>query len=253
LLDAFNPISPGTLVWPIWRQVSIVLGCPHVGLAEIVVSKPGGAAQDWHFDGTGVTLQIALTDIDEEKGPTEVLPRPLASEYVSCMMDAATTIPNRLASNAFHRPRYDLTTIGLVAIWSALRPMLDVGRARFLIERIGLPPPVVRLLSSQGVATLYDSAMVHRGGLNNGLDDRPILAVHMRNDMHFGPANVTDEARWSGRDRNEHYQKRCCNKKPGASSLVTMFALQNLFVYFSYAYVFIIEGIYSYRHKSAYP
>eukprot|EP00566_Odontella_aurita_P010528 CAMPEP_0113559818 /NCGR_PEP_ID=MMETSP0015_2-20120614/19101_1 /TAXON_ID=2838 /ORGANISM="Odontella" /LENGTH=382 /DNA_ID=CAMNT_0000461483 /DNA_START=386 /DNA_END=1534 /DNA_ORIENTATION=- /assembly_acc=CAM_ASM_000160 len=179
---------------PIWRQVSDSLGFSNVGLAEIVVSKSGGEAQDWHFDGAGVTLQVALVDINEEQGPTEVLPRPLSSEYVSCMTDSDASISDRLTSNAIHRPAYDLCTIGLVALWSVIRPLLDVKRARFVIEHIGLPPPVVRLLAPLGVATLYNAAMVHRGGQNKDTANRPILAVHMRGAGDYGPAAIPEKA-----------------------------------------------------------
>lgn len=187
-LDSIFHSGASSFGKPVWRQVANDLGWSQVGLAEIVVSQPGGAAQDWHFDGIGVTLQVALIDINQDQGPTEVIPRPLPSEYVSCMVDDGASMTDRLASNVFHRPGYDIVTILLVTLWGILRPILDVSRARFLIEHIGLPPPVVRLLAPLGVATLYDAAMVHRGGQNHAALDRPILAVHLRGSGVYGPA-----------------------------------------------------------------
>ena len=44
-----------------WRGWAAELGAPTVSLAEVVTSLPGGAPQTWHFDGHGVTLQLALS------------------------------------------------------------------------------------------------------------------------------------------------------------------------------------------------
>ena len=65
-----------------WRSIAATRGYGHLALAEVVTSMPGGSEQRWHFDGEGVTAQIALVPIGDAQGPTEVTPRPMASEFV---------------------------------------------------------------------------------------------------------------------------------------------------------------------------
>ena len=199
-----------------WRAIASQCGYSHMALAEVVTSLPGGSEQRWHFDGEGVTAQIALVRVGDAQGPTEVAPRALArefvrnSEFVSSLSSslaggelgapAAIDVLSRalrrlpdLARTAPQRPLYDLTTGAHAAAWAALRPLLGAldaptreRVARQLIEA-GLTPPVVRLTADVGCLTLYDSRMVHRGGRNVGETERPILAVHLRaNGREYG-------------------------------------------------------------------
>ena len=204
-----------------WRSIAATRGYGHLALAEVVTSMPGGSEQRWHFDGEGVTAQIALVPIGDAQGPTEVTPRPMASEFVdnsefvsgisaalqdgsgSFDADSALSALQRLPKLALaapQRPLYDVITGLHAAAWSALRPALNAlatvdesaseRLARQLIEG-GLTPPVVHLTADVGCLTLYDSAMVHRGGRNTGATARPILAVHLRAGSEYGPGEDT--------------------------------------------------------------
>ena len=195
-----------------WREVASRRGYSHLALAEVVTSLPGGSPQRWHFDGEGVKAQIALTPITQEQGPTELAPRVLPGWYVreseflagaitadDSPLDVASRLLPRLpdlVKMAARRPLYDLTSAAHAAAWAALRPALlavaaiDEQASAALAAAIvssGLTPPVVRLEADVGSLTLYDSAMVHRGGANVGERPRPILAVHVRADGDYGP------------------------------------------------------------------
>ena len=133
-----------------------------IGLAELVVSLPGGSAQRWHYDGVGATAQVACCDIDETLGPTELVPRILPPDYVYGRSRAA-------------RGPYDLTTLFSRIGWVFLRPF-----AANLIESRTLLPATVRLCGAAGDVVVYDAAMFHRGGANRAAVARPILAIHVR-------------------------------------------------------------------------
>ncbi len=55
-----------------WRAIAEDRGYARLALAEVVTSLPGGAEQRWHFDGEGITAQIALVPIGEAQGPTQI-------------------------------------------------------------------------------------------------------------------------------------------------------------------------------------
>ena len=179
-----------------WRGWAAELGAPTVSLAEVVTSLPGGAPQTWHFDGHGVTLQLALCRIGLAEGPTEVRPRAFSESYVDVMTQQAADAgvaadPSHVAALAralAERVGYELTTAAHEAIWAAARPLLRRREAAEALRR-GLlpPPPVVRMAAGAGDLTLYDAAMQHRGGANRGATARPILAVHMRRGEGYGP------------------------------------------------------------------
>ena len=133
-----------------------------IGLAELVVSLPGGSAQRWHYDGVGATAQVACCDIDETLGPTELVPRILPPDYVYGRSRAA-------------RGPYDLTTLFSRIGWVFLRPF-----AASLIKSRTLLPATVRLCGAAGDVVVYDAAMFHRGGANRADVARPILAIHVR-------------------------------------------------------------------------
>ena len=179
-----------------WRGWAAELGAPTVSLAEVVTSLPGGAPQTWHFDGHGVTLQLALCRIGLAEGPTEVRPRAFSESYVDVMTQQAADAgvaadPSHVAALAralAERVGYELTTAAHEAIWAVARPLLRRAAAAEALRR-GLlpPPPVVRMAAGAGDLTLYDAAMQHRGGANSGATARPILAVHMRRGEGYGP------------------------------------------------------------------
>ena len=133
-----------------------------IGLAELVVSLPGGSAQRWHYDGVGATAQVACCDISVKLGPTELVPRILPPDYVHGRSRAA-------------RGPYDLTTLLSRVGWVFLRPF-----AASLIESRTLLPATVRLCGAAGDVVVYDAAMFHRGGANRAAAARPILAIHVR-------------------------------------------------------------------------
>ena len=179
-----------------WRGWAAELGAPTASLAEVVTSLPGGAPQTWHFDGHGVTLQLALCRIGLAEGPTEVRPRAFSESYVDVMTQQAAdagvaadpSLVAALARALAERVGYELTTAAHEAIWAAARPLLRRAAAAEALRR-GLlpPPPVVRMAAGAGDLTLYDAAMQHRGGANRGETARPILAVHMRRGEGYGP------------------------------------------------------------------
>ena len=133
-----------------------------IGLAELVVSLPGGSAQRWHYDGVGATAQVACCDISVKLGPTELVPRILPPDYVHGRSRAA-------------RGPYDLTTLLSRVGWVFLRPF-----AAKLIKSRTLLPATVRLCGAAGDVVVYDAAMFHRGGANRADVARPILAIHVR-------------------------------------------------------------------------
>lgn len=188
----------GELLAVPWLEACERLGARHLALAEAVVSFPGGAAQEWHYDGGGVTLQLALSDVQAVNGPTELTPRALSPGYVAMMMqpdelarrawetvrEAPLQLPARAARawlTAIDRPLYDAVTGAHALAWAVLRPHVTRQRATQLLER-GLLPPVVHLTAEVGLLTAYDAAMIHRGGRNGGDAPRPILAIHMRDE-----------------------------------------------------------------------
>ena len=166
----------------------------------------------WHLAAQGVTAQIALVPIGDAEVTTsngvEFVDNSGFVSGISAKMAVAPSMRTRwratrlpkLALAAPQRPLYDVIT-GLHAdAWSALRPALNAlatvdesaseRLARQLIEG-GLTPPVVHLTADVGCLTLYDSAMVHRGGRNTGATARPILAVHLRAGSEYGPGEDT--------------------------------------------------------------
>jgi hypothetical protein len=200
----------GSGMRPCWRELTRRLGASHFALAEAVVSLPGGSSQEWHFDGGGVTLQLALADVEEVNGPTELTPRGLSSAYVDLMTNRdaffgevlqmlrlqPSELPAKVGrgwATAMERPLYDVLT-GLQGLaWSVLRPRVSREQAAWLIE-LGLLPPVVRLTADAGLLTAYDASMIHRGGENRGATPRPILAIHMRDaSAGYGPAPTSKD------------------------------------------------------------
>ena len=133
-----------------------------IGLAELVVSLPGGSAQRWHYDGVGATAQVACCDISVKLGPTELVPRILPPDYVH-------------GRSRVSRGPYDVTTLFSRIGWVFLRPF-----AATLIESRTLLPATVRLCGAAGDVVVYDAAMFHRGGANRAAAARPILAIHVR-------------------------------------------------------------------------
>ena len=133
-----------------------------IGLAELVVSLPGGSAQRWHYDGVGATAQVACCDISVKLGPTELVPRILPPDYVH-------------GRSRVSRGPYDVTTLFSRIGWVFLRPF-----AAKLIESRTLLPATVRLCGAAGDVVVYDAAMFHRGGANRAAAARPILAIHVR-------------------------------------------------------------------------
>ena len=133
-----------------------------IGLAELVVSLPGGSAQRWHYDGVGATAQVACCDISVKLGPTELVPRILPPAYVH-------------GRSRVSRGPYDLTTLFSRIGWVFLRPF-----AANLIESRTLLPATVRLCGAAGDVVVYDAAMFRRGGANRAAVARPILAIHVR-------------------------------------------------------------------------
>ena len=110
-----------------------------IGLAELVVSLPGGSAQRWHYDGVGATAQVACCDITAALGPTELVPRILPPDYVHGRSRAA-------------RGPYDLTTLLSRVGWVFLRPF-----ATKLIKSRTLLPATVR--TNRGPAPLRTATL----------------------------------------------------------------------------------------------
>ena len=84
--------------------------------------------------------------------------------------------------------------------WSTIRPIIgnSLPAARALIEA-GLTPPIVRLTADVGCLTLYDAAMIHRGGENRTDTERPIFtAVHINKEnkeqRHMNRIEESDDA-----------------------------------------------------------
>ena len=172
-----------------FRPVCDAFGYPNLMLAEVVTSAPGGAPQDWHFDGEGITAQISLVTIGESNGPTEIQPRPVPRGYMRWMKHLASQPAGKRRDDTAEvlaeltseiKSMYDRLTRAHEFAWNTLRPILggNVQVARSIIEA-GLTPAVVHMVADIGCLTLYDAAMIHRGGQNRGTTERPILAVHI--------------------------------------------------------------------------
>lgn len=57
----------------VWRDVIDRMGIPHIARVEMVTGHSGCRAQGWHVDALrGATAIFAMTDIDTQKGPTEI-------------------------------------------------------------------------------------------------------------------------------------------------------------------------------------
>ena len=172
-----------------WRPVCDAFGYPNLMLAEVVTSAPGGAAQDWHFDGEGITAQVSLVPIGATNGPTEIQPRPTPRAYMQWMKHLANQPPGELKDEMMEtlaeltseiKIMYDRLSKAHEFAWNTLRPILggNVQVARSIVEA-GLTPPVVHMVADVGCLTLYDASMIHRGGQNRSDEERPILAVHI--------------------------------------------------------------------------
>ena len=182
-----------------WRPICDAFGFPNMMLAEIVTAAPGGAPQGWHFDGQGITAQISLVPIGPMNGPTEIQPRPVPRAYMRWMKHLAENPPSQSEDDMHEvlaelteeiKMMYDRLTIAHEFAWKTLRPVLGNNKqvARSLIES-GLTPPVVHMVADVGCLTLYDAAMIHRGGQNRDAEERPILAVHINKDNKEARAN----------------------------------------------------------------
>ena len=191
-----------------WRAITDAFGYPNLMLGEVVTSVPGGIPQDWHFDGEGITAQISLVSIDEQNGPTEVQPRPVPRVYMTCVNRMANQIQGKQDDEILEalqeltteiKQLYDRLTKAHEFAWSTIRPIIgnSLPAARALIEA-GLTPPIVRLTADVGCLTLYDAAMIHRGGENRTDTERPILAVHINKEnkqqRHMNRIEESDDA-----------------------------------------------------------
>ena len=181
-----------------WQQCASALGSPLVALAEVVTSMPGGAAQAWHQDGAGLTMQIALCKCGLAQGPTEVRPRPFRAEKLLALTrdrdEYSAFEPVARALHKLERPIYDGTGRLHAAFWEAIGPRLSREQAALGMSAGVLPPPPsVRLTAEPGDLVLYDGAMQHRGGANQGEYARPILAVHLRDNADYGATRQLPE------------------------------------------------------------
>ena len=181
-----------------WQQCASALGNPLVALAEVVTSMPGGAAQAWHQDGAGLTMQIALCKCGLAQGPTEVRPRPFRAEKLLALTrdreEYSAIEPMARALHKLERPIYDGTGRLHAAFWEAIGPRLSREQAALGMSAGVLPPPPsVRLTGEPGDLVLYDGAMQHRGGANQGEYARPILAVHLRDNADYGATRQLPE------------------------------------------------------------
>ena len=77
--------------------------------------------------------------------------------------------------------------------WNTLRPILgnNVAVARSIIEA-GLTPPVVHMVADVGTLTLYDAAMIHRGG--GSAPSRLSLSLSLSRLRHWFPFSVPPPA-----------------------------------------------------------
>ena len=58
---------------PVWRMVINEMNIPHIARVEMVTGHSGCRSQAWHVDALrGVTAIFAMTDVDIQKGPTEI-------------------------------------------------------------------------------------------------------------------------------------------------------------------------------------
>ena len=191
-----------------WRAITDAFGYPNLMLGEVVTSVPGGIPQDWHFDGEGITAQISLVSIDEQNGPTEVQPRPVPRVYMTWVNRMANQMQGKQDDEILEalqeltteiKQLYDRLTKAHEFAWSTIRPIIgnSLPAARALIEA-GLTPPIVRLTADVGCLTLYDAAMIHRGGENRTDTERPILAVHINKEnkeqRHMNRIEESDDA-----------------------------------------------------------
>ena len=128
-----------------WQQCASALGSPLVALAEVVTSMPGGAAQAWHQDGAGLTMQIALCKCGLAQGPTEVRPRPFRAEKLLALTrdrdEYSAFEPMARALHKLERPIYDGTGRLHAAFWEAVGPRLSREQAALGISAGVLPPP----------------------------------------------------------------------------------------------------------------
>ena len=176
------------------QQLSALNSEYRISLAEVVTSMPNGAAQPWHQDGAGVTLQVALCDIGLRQGPTEIKPRSFTAEYLLAATERDEWREYADAAAMLHklqRPLYELTGAVHSALWAFLEPRLTHEQAGIVCNLI--PPPVLRLVAEKGTMIMYDAAMQHRGGANVGDHPRPILAVHVRAEDGYGASQQLEQ------------------------------------------------------------
>jgi len=211
-----------------WRPVCDKFGYPNMMLAEIVTARPGGAPQGWHFDGEGITAQISLVPIGPVNGPTEIQPRPVPRAYMQWMKHLAENPPSQSEEDmgevlaeltAEIKGMYDRLTMAHEFAWKTLRPVLGNNKqvARALIES-GLTPPVVHMVADVGCLTLYDAAMIHRGGHNRDTEERPILAVHINKDNKEQRANRRQQELTEGLGKTMKKKAPARNTTSAASS-----------------------------------
>ena len=108
---------------------------------QLLDSLPGSEDQFWHCDNTarGLTFVIALDDVAEESGPTELL---LGTQHI-----------------------HDKDT-GAFSALSCLRSLF-----------VGPGPQVHRAVLGAGDALVFDSRTLHRGGANRSELSRPVAIV----------------------------------------------------------------------------
>ena len=131
-----------------WQQCASALGSPLVALAEVVTSMPGGAAQAWHQDGAGLTMQIALCKCGLAQGPTEVRPRPFRAEKLLALTrdrdEYSAFEPIARALHKLERPIYDgtgrLHAYDVQLWWASVRQNARVRAAAFLGHSAAPPP-----------------------------------------------------------------------------------------------------------------
>ena len=114
---------------------------PRMTQLQLLDSLPGSEDQFWHCDNTaqGLTFVIALDDVAEVSGPTELL---VGTQHIH---DEGT---------------------GALSLSSCLRMLI-----------VGPRPRVHRAVLSAGDAFVFDSRTLHRGGANQSARSRPVAIV----------------------------------------------------------------------------
>lgn len=139
-----------------------------------VTSQPGAAAQLWHADvdltgedeGAAAIFAVflALHDIDDAMGPTEVLPGTHTAEFHASVRGSA-------------RPRGLVQRRPVFAKRRGVAPPLAPGAELLAQAAMRLAPRAARGLAPlrAGDAAVMDAACFHRGGANRSSSPRTLL------------------------------------------------------------------------------